>query len=100
MHHFREDATVPHGTPLLIRCINCLAIGKSDTHSYLERQLSGINSTAQGRNDLTYSGLDSKHKQLHLFNWVGIKPFENGTCVCVFVYISCNVTLMFIFLKC
>lgn len=46
---------------------------------------------------LMYWGSDSKHKQSHLFHWVGMKPFENGARVHVLVYISHNVTLTFIF---
>lgn len=53
MQFIREDATVPHGTLLFIRCTDSVSTGKSGTQSYLERQLSGINSTARGRNDLT-----------------------------------------------
>lgn len=69
------------------------------TLSYLERQLSGRNSTARGWNDWTPWGLDSKHKQWHLFSWVMMKPFANGTCVHPLVCVSHKVTLMLIVLN-
>jgi len=42
MQFITEDTTVPRGTPSFIRCLNSVSTGKSDTHSYSERQLWGM----------------------------------------------------------
>lgn len=75
LHHRRRKSSTRH---TIIYQMHQLCFHRQIWHSYLERQLLGINSTARGRNDLTYWGFDSKHKQWHLFNWVGIKPFETA----------------------